>query len=939
MKNKLSIFALLTIAMLLIAPTVGAFSITQPHNADAMWVEPLNSSFTTASTSVGYKFNITVAMNFTEDVFNYQIALLYNRNQLMCTNGGFTAGGKSEYFNGHSTTTGFVIDTSYLGNGSILATETCSSPDFIPGPHSGTLIWAEFQIMEAPNITVPSLTSLFDISSNYASGGAGNTFVARSGVQFWDFTPSDGNYSFTWALPSTFPKMGIEHDNGFGVTISNPALGAFATWPITWGPSPPYANMTSGFTASFYIENLAAGWALSNVTFTLSWNSSVIDILGLVGNITVDAAWLGPNIITYAGPGTGTLTIFAQNHAPAPSGKVLVGTGLFTVMTQSAVPPKPSGFFDDSMLTYSGEIFMGPTGVITHTLADTGEARVYGIVALALPYLKVVPASTVIGPGPSLGSTFSVKVQVVNMSKSWNIVAIQFRLTYNSSYIVPVSVTEGGFMTDPQWDLHNTFFWSVNNPGDPIFGDHVAVIDMLLPNGTGVYDQTIFPNTIESPAADPTVAIFTFQVVAQNCFGGANLTSLLTLPPFWLPTDEIFLDKDFNYVTSGDNLNGTVTIMGLNTPGRVIDLYGGAVNDGYGLLVGSPYLQFPAPFGGQGSNTPMDLVFPQSWVYLHANVTYNYWPVEQKDVGFEVEGPFNHVGNTYVPTAYYQVWGKFTATTDANGVATFAYRMPWLDDNPDKITGVWKVTATVTLADQVVNDTMLFYYQRLVNITSVFTDSYSYYHDQYVKVTVDYETHSIEKYPALFAVVIKDVLGVPIGMALYSTQVGGAVFCTWKTGEFSVNIFIPKWAYAGNGDVEVSVYDKDPTVGGEALAPEFAPAPVINIYPYNMPLAVVIDWATEPIFPVLNATANADVNLTATASGGFPWILPGDIPTYQYNWWVNGTMVLYETHVTTSTFDFKAGLGGYAAGTYYVVVRATDWLGNLITQDMYVTVF
>jgi len=280
-------------------------------------------------------------------------------------------------------------------------------------------------------------------------------------------------------------------------------------------------------------------------------------------------------------------------------------------------------------------------------------------------------------------------------------------------------------------------------------------------------------------------------------------------------------------------INGTAIIASLNFVGRQIDLYGGAVNDGYGVLVGSPYLQFPAPYGGQGPNHWMDIVFPQSWVYLNANVTYNYWPVQSKDVGFEIEGPFTKLPNgTLVPSQTYKIWAKFTATTDSNGVASYAYRMPWPCDYPDGITGVWKITSTVTIADQVVMDTMIFYYERLVYITSVTTDSYSYYHGQYVKVTVNYQTHSVECYPALFATVITDDLGVPFGMALYSTTVGGATFCTWKTGTFTVTIYIPKWAYAGNGYVHVSVYDKDPTIGGEPLAPEFTPNPEINIYPY-----------------------------------------------------------------------------------------------------------
>ena len=35
----------------------------------------------------------------------------------------------------------------------------------------------------------------------------------------------------------------------------------------------------------------------------------------------------------------------------------------------------------------------------------------------------------------------------------------------------------------------------------------------------------------------------------------------------------------------------------------------------------------------------MDVVEPQSWVYLWANVTYNYWPVQHKNVAFEIQEP------------------------------------------------------------------------------------------------------------------------------------------------------------------------------------------------------------------------------------------------------------------------------------------------------------
>jgi hypothetical protein len=822
MKSKLSILATLIIAMLMTS-TVSAFVIMEPHPANAMWVEPSAINLTTA-TSVGYKFNVTVAMNITQNVFTYGVGMKYDNVTLKANKAGFTLPPTSEYMTGHGTTTGIVIDTSYLGPGSVLATESCSGTDFIPGPRSGTLIWVEFEIVSAPG-KGQTINSVFNISMYKSTG---DTYVSDDQLGVIAFTAFDGTFTYVWQQPTTYPYMGIEHDTGFGpspITL-NPTPAT--AWPIAYGPSPP-AAVGSGFTASLIIKNLDPAWGLTNASFRLSYNSTVIDVLGGLANITINPLWL-TSVPSYA---PGTIDIFVENYNGVAGGNLLVATVKFTVMIQGANPPQSA--VDFSLLTYTNVVFFDHTISIDAGPSDSGRVNIIPLIALPLPYLEVVPSSTIIGPAPSIGSIFCVDIDVVNMSRFWFDIAVQFRLQYDSNVLEFVSATEGGFMTDPQWNLYGTFFISLDNVGDPLFGDHVAVLDMLYPNTTnGDYDQTVFPNTIESPAADATVATVCFRVLQQNCFGLPSITTYLNLPPFWAPTDNFFIDKEANYLPSAGTINATVTILALDFVGRQIDLYGGAVNDGYGVLVGAPYLQFPAPYGGQGPNHWMDIVFPQSWLYLHANVTYNYWPVQSKDVGFEIEGPYEHLPNgTYVPLQRYQIWAKFTATTDSNGVANYAFRMPWPCEDPDGITGVWKITSTVTIADVVVSDIMMFYYERLVDIVSVTTDSYGYYHDECVKVTVSYRTHSVEYYPALFAVVITDDLGVPFGMALYGPiQVGGATFCTWKPDEFTVTICIPKWAYAGNGYVHVSVYDKDPTEGGEALAPEFTPAPEINIYPY-----------------------------------------------------------------------------------------------------------
>jgi hypothetical protein len=844
MKNKLGIFTAISIALLLISSVAADTAFVQvPHTSNAEWVEdqahaPYTSfTWTTASVSVGYTFNLTVCVNITSatKIFTWQLVLLYPHSFLQCIQADYSRpdGVKSMLFNGHGTTPATpVIDGGLYGLGSVMAFETLSGADFVLGQVS-TLETLIFNVTASP----PKGGQFIGAFNLITQTALGNNFLLDDSLASIPFTAYNSAITYTWAPPTTQPFMGIE----------SPTI----AWPYTIGGS---NVLGTAFDVKVYLKQIDPSWFLNNITFALSWNSSVIDVLGGVLNLTVAPGW---GVITNTiAAGTWNFVANSIGVIPPLANKVLIGTLTFTVMTQQISPPAPTNAFDDSLLTFSGVSLWDHTLPITPAASEQGEVKINAFIVLKLPWLQVDPTTTIVGPGPMIGGTFNVAVDVKNLTKSWHTVAIQFRLQYDDAVLQLVSVAEGPFMKNPTWNLYGTFFTSV----DEIGGDmtypftHVEVLSLLFPNlGTGIYDQTTFPNAPQTPTPEtsgvnPAVAIFTFKVLVQNCFDQANITTALTLWPFWPPTDNNFIDKDGNSIADLPGVNGNVIIEALNEVDRQIDLVGGAVNDGYGVLTGawpfpypapdyyanSPlYLAFPAPYGGQGPNAPMDLVFPQSQIYLNAYVTYNYWPVQSKDVGFEIEGPFTKLPNgTLVPAQTYQIWAKFTATTDANGVATYTYRMPWPCLDPDSITGVWKITSTVTIADQVVSDTMAFYYQRLVYITSVSTDSYSYYHDQCVKVTVNYGTHSQQMYPALFAIVISDNLTVPFGFTTYSTTVGGTVFCTWKNSTFTVTICIPKWAYAGNASVHVSVYDKDPTIGGEALAPEFTPDPIINIYPY-----------------------------------------------------------------------------------------------------------
>ena len=103
-----------------------------------------------------------------------------------------------------------------------------------------------------------------------------------------------------------------------------------------------------------------------------------------------------------------------------------------------------------------------------------------------------------------------------------------------------------------------------------------------------------------------------------------------------------------------------------------------------------------------------------SQVELYANVTYNYWPVQQKDVAFEIRDLSG------------ELWAILVARTNEAGTASTSFRIPWPCDNPEELFGVWAVTATVDLACEVINDTLRFHFDYLVETFKVTTDKFEY---------------------------------------------------------------------------------------------------------------------------------------------------------------------------------------------------------------------
>jgi len=740
----------------------------------AIWPMPETLSFNTATTNIGDKFNVTIHIGTTGPSFTWQVKVLFNPAQIKVVRTAVTGATTSQFFAAGGTVIGVaaVVDnvTGFLSTGETLLSGS------VGAIADSTLIWIEFQIVAAP--PSGSLTSQISLDPT-------ESFILDPELSEVAKSLGSATYTFIWSAPPP-PTLSVSPNQNLFDDNTQHYIGTTFTDDI--------------------VLSINGAWNLNSLTTHLAYNSTLLSVT----TVTFDAIWGTTNFVN--NPGDLTLTV--SNPTSTPGGNVVIAHVTFTILIQGAVPPLPAGSFDSSPLNLNNYALTNPDGPITPVNEVDGSVRVVAFLFLAQPQLVVSDAA--MGPGAALGKLFNVTVTLKDLSEGWRLVGLQFRLKYPNALIEPVVAYEGPFF--PYWASQEEgslgTFWQSYFETNGGYGPHVLVGDMVYPNGSGMWNP---------PAASGTgvVAIITFKVISQP------IATSIGEPPTTAPLEiieqlaiglENYDTQNIVAVPLAGPQNGTYTIYPM-LPGRDIDVYGGAVNSGYGPIGNGTYLAFPAPYGGQGPNEPMDLVEEQSQVYFNANVTYNLYPVQNKLVGFQINYPDG------------SLYANLFASSDENGVATITFRMPWPSQNPESLFGVWHVYASVQLADVFINDTLAFHYDYKVRIWKVTTDKPSYIHGDQVNVVVEFGSHAQQYYPILIKVAIMDELSVVIGHFEIATQVGGTVFCQYKNATRSGNIFIPKWAYAGIATVHANIFDKEPIDGGAPWTPEFKPAPTIYILP------------------------------------------------------------------------------------------------------------
>jgi len=234
----------------------------------------------------------------------------------------------------------------------------------------------------------------------------------------------------------------------------------------------------------------------------------------------------------------------------------------------------------------------------------------------------------------------------------------------------------------------------------------------------------------------------------------------------------------------------------LKPVGPSIDVYTarGGIGPGIDPATGLPY-PYPTAWS--------DAYGPQEQVVIHAKVTYNDEPVEYKPVAFEIID-LNGQQRDYR-----------VAYTDASGIATTEFRIPWEGSNAEALFGDWTIIGTVSISEQTVMDICKFRFGYILSIRGVTVSPSALKKCMNLGVTVDIQNIARASKDTYLTITLYDECGVPIGVTYGVTTVDpedGLVIAP--------TLHIPMWAFVGTGTVYVNLFTAEPQFGGVPYCPE-----------------------------------------------------------------------------------------------------------------------
>jgi hypothetical protein len=453
----------------------------------------------------------------------------------------------------------------------------------------------------------------------------------------------------------------------------------------------------------------------------------------------------------------------------------------FQVIDQPALPdPDYVGVLD----IYDDKLVDDAAALIPHTTGD-GAYTVPSVVP-PLPDLKLKPAPLIEGV---YGETFNITLEIEGLFAAYDLCGWEAKISYNTTVLDGLNSYEGSFLPGFA-GVNGTYYVNVIN-------DTVGVI----------HTAGLFLGNHTQPAGSGVLAILEF-----------NATKLFEVPtegspPFDFPID-LYDTKLSNCATDPINHTAfdTVYRAPYQTLGWSLDCY----TDNFRKKCFTPFI-------GLGPNATADAFEPHDMVILYSYLSYNEWPQQNWLVSFEIYGPVN---------PYFNFTLFRTAVTNASGVATINFTIPWPCENAEEIIfGKWTCIQYAQVKDPWAGegedysarpfDILMWDVGWIIEIVSVEVAPDPVAPCQTLNITVFYKNiMSIEKC-VVFAVSIYDDLLDPIGSAVDCMCAPPGEYCNPYYGSFTLYIHIPKWAHVGpRSQVFVNAYTALPTAGGCIYCPE-----------------------------------------------------------------------------------------------------------------------
>ena len=157
-KYFITLILAISIWCLLLTLPVNGTEPSEPHPGNAMWIEPSSIDLTTAP--IGYKFNVTVWINFTsidpgDYIGAWQFCITYEKTYLNATRAGYTAGTMSQWFKDAGVTATMPVSPVFEENYNATHNYVLFGETWLMGSRPaegsyGSLAWIEFNVTAVP---------------------------------------------------------------------------------------------------------------------------------------------------------------------------------------------------------------------------------------------------------------------------------------------------------------------------------------------------------------------------------------------------------------------------------------------------------------------------------------------------------------------------------------------------------------------------------------------------------------------------------------------------------------------------------------------------------------------------------------------------------------------------------------------------------------------